>query len=56
MRAEMRLAVYALILVLCELCGKLVKSDSSPARLETLVAADGSVAGRSVRHLQGCPG
>ncbi len=41
--------------LLCELCGQLVMSDSSPARLETLVGPDGSTAGRTVRHLQGCP-
>ncbi len=38
----------------CELCGQLVRSDSSPAQLETQVAADGTET-RSVRHLQGCP-
>ncbi len=40
--------------MLCELCGKLVRSDSSPAQLHTDVAMDGTET-RSVRHLQGCP-
>ncbi len=38
----------------CELCGRLVRSDSSPAQLHTDVAMDGTET-RSVRHLQGCP-
>jgi hypothetical protein len=37
----------------CELCGGLVKSDSSPAQLHTEIAADGTVARRWVRHLGG---
>ncbi len=38
----------------CELCGKLVRSDSSPAQLHTDVAADGTET-RRVQHLQRCP-
>ncbi len=39
----------------CIVCGQLVRSDSSPAQLETVIGPDGSTIGRWVRHLGACP-